>query len=589
MISMHAGRVSQAAPRKSEWALSSVRPVTLLIGSGIILVAAILIVTGLVAGHLRDQALINTQAGLAQLDAVLAESSARSMRVVDDALDDVARHIRSPDAVTSTDSAEAMAGPAMSALLQGKIDAVPSIAAIALADANGTLINQAGNWPSAETSVGARDYFIALRTHPANDIYLGAPVAGAAPYVSLARQLHGAHGEFIGVAVAAIPVGEFDGFYRDIPLGADGIISLVRRDGVLLARYPAQPNALGQPVAEERLKAMLAESTTGTIDDARHEGEWRIEAMHALSDYPAAVVISRGGDEALVDWSRQALLFGAFAVIGAFATGIMVYLIARQFRTYSALALVRAEKIESEHARVVAEAELLKKERLSVLGQLTATVAHELRNPLSAIRNTLFTMKEMANGGGLKLDRPVARMERSIERCDRIIGDLLEYARNRDLRRSDVAFDHWLAETLAEHALPPTVSLVEELHTGNAQVSIDADRIRRVIINLIDNAAQALGEMPPGGESRITVHTAIDGGWLELVVADTGPGIAPENLARIFEPLFSTKSFGTGLGLATVRQIVTQHGGQINVQSEVGKGTAFGIRLPLQPQVEIAA
>ena len=108
---------------------------------------------------------------------------------------------------------------------------------------------------------------------------------------------------------------------------------------------------------------------------------------------------------------------------------------------------MRAEKIEVEHARLVAEAELLKKERLSVLGQFTATVAHELRNPLSAIRNSLFTMrKELANSGGVKLDRPIARMERSIARCDRIIGDLLDIRRNRDLRRAAIDFDQWLGE-----------------------------------------------------------------------------------------------------------------------------------------------
>jgi signal transduction histidine kinase len=589
MSSMQDSRVLPAA-RKSEWALSSVRPVTLLIASGIILVAAILIVTGIVAGHLRQQALMTTEATLAQLDAVVAEAGGRSMRVIDRALGDVAGHLRPAEAAGSDDAARALAGPQVAALLNGKIEALPQITGIAIAGADGRLINQAGAWPIEEASLAGRDYFAALRADPALDLFVGAPAPGIAPAIAFARKLRDARGAFVGVVVASVPVSEFDSFYRNIPLGADGMVSLVRQDGTLLAQYPGQPAALGRSLDNQRLKAMLAESSQGAIDDDNaHTGEWRIYALHALSGYPAAVVISRRGDQALVDWSRQAIFFAGFAVIGALATAMMVYLIARQFRAYSTLAAVRAEKIEVEHARVVAEAELLKKERLSVLGQLTATVAHELRNPLSAIRNTLFTMKEIATSGGVKLDRPIARMERSIERCDRIIGDLLEYTRHRELRREQTDFDHWLGEVLAEHALPPAIKLDVELQTRDAKLPIDGDRIRRVIVNLIDNAAQALAEMPPGSDQRIIVRTVLADDMLEFDIADTGPGIPPENLARIFQPLFSTKSFGTGLGLPTVKQIVVQHGGTINVQSEVGQGTCVTVRLPLEPVLEAAA
>ena len=176
------------------------------------------------------------------------------------------------------------------------------------------------------------------------------------------------------------------------------------------------------------------------------------------------------------------------------------------------------------------EAELLKSERLSVLGQLTATVAHELRNPLSAIRNTLFTIKELAVNAGIKLDRPVARMERSIERCDRIISDLLEYTRNRELNRTSVCFDRWLAGVLAEQNISPAIAATTELAAAEAAVPIDPDRMRRVVINLFENAAQALAELPADHEKRITAHTEAADGELVLVIEDTGPGISAENL-----------------------------------------------------------
>jgi signal transduction histidine kinase len=235
------------------------------------------------------------------------------------------------------------------------------------------------------------------------------------------------------------------------------------------------------------------------------------------------------------------------------------------------------------------QVELLRKERLSVLGQLTATVAHELRNPLSALRNSVFTVKEIVNQNGLKLERPITRMERSITRCDRIIGDLLDFTRIRELQRTPVGFDQWLSELLDEQELPPHVEIVRDLRVGGVRISIDPDRLRRVVINLVDNAVQAIGDPQPQHEAKVAVTTVIVGDDVELAVSDTGRGIPPEVLPRVFEPLFSTKNFGTGLGLPTVKQIVEQHSGSINIESEMSRGTRVVIRLPLGDREEMAA
>ncbi|GEM_PF-2132746 len=562
--------------------------------SGIVLIAAILILTGLVAGHLHEQAVATTEGELARLDTVLAESSGRAFRSSETVLQTVSDRLRRQAGAGSTGFAEAMTAPEIAETLGTGLGATSPLAALALIDPDGTVLNTAGWWPIAAANVGDRDFFAVPSAQPQLKSFVGAPVEDprtGGVLIPFARRIADGADKTLGFIVGALPAADFEAFFRAVPLGEDGSISLVRRDGLVLAQYPRRAGAIGSVTPSERLLALLAEGSTRTIHDAsRGDGQWRIEAVQALAAYPVAIVIGRGGETALDDWSRQAVWFAGFAVFGALAIAMMVYLIARQFRTHAALASVRAEKIQMEHARLLAEAELLKKDRLSVLGQLTATVAHELRNPLSAIRNTLFSVKEMATGAGVKLDRPIARMERSIDRCNRIIGDLLEYARTRELRCAAVGFDHWLGEVLSEQSLPATVSLVTDFGAPDAMVMIDGERVRRVVINLIDNAAQALGEMPPdGGERRITVRTAIADGAVELAVEDTGTGITPENLARIFEPLFSTKSFGTGLGLATVKQIVGQHGGYIDVNSEVGRGTRFTVSLPLGEEVKVAA
>jgi len=243
----------------------------------------------------------------------------------------------------------------------------------------------------------------------------------------------------------------------------------------------------------------------------------------------------------------------------------------------------RTAELKSVHEK------LRREERLGVLGQLTATVAHELRNPLSAIRNTMIVIQAAIEQAHLDLERPLMRVERSIGRCDGIIADLLDYARVRELQRTPTMADAWLRNVLEEQHLPPAISLAYRLEAPSCEIAIDTDRMRRVVINLIENAAQAMAEpSPTGAEPSILVTTTASRTHYELVVEDTGPGIPPNVLLNVFEPLFSTKSFGTGLGLPIVKQIVEQHEGTVDLTSEPGQGTRVAVRLPT-PMMAAAA
>jgi signal transduction histidine kinase len=146
-----------------------------------------------------------------------------------------------------------------------------------------------------------------------------------------------------------------------------------------------------------------------------------------------------------------------------------------------------------------------------------------------------------------------------------------------------MAIDEWLDDLLDEHVFPAGIVVERRLAAG-CEVSMDGNRFRQVLVNLLDNAAQALTDVAwtpaEDRERKITVSTEAAGPHVRLCITDTGPGIPPETMSKIFEPLFTTKNFGVGLGLPTVRQIVEQHGGTIDVESAVDQGTDFTIWVP---------
>lgn len=249
---------------------------------------------------------------------------------------------------------------------------------------------------------------------------------------------------------------------------------------------------------------------------------------------------------------------------------------------------VEAEKSEAERARATAEAELFQQERLSLLGRLTASVAHELRNPLSTIRNTVHAIGEAAAMKGLDIVRQMSRVHRTIDRCDGIIGDLLDYASARDTVPSPIPLDTWIEEVIKGQKVPKGITVECRPGAPRAVVSIDPDRLRSAIVKVFENAIEVLVETPALAEQRVTVSTAI-GDRFEIAITDTGPGIPPNILPRVFEPLFSTRSFGTGLGLATAKQIVENHNGDIVIARGPEGGTRVVIRLPIGTTKSAAA
>lgn len=230
-----------------------------------------------------------------------------------------------------------------------------------------------------------------------------------------------------------------------------------------------------------------------------------------------------------------------------------------------------------------AQGELVRKERLATLGQLTATVSHELRNPLGAMRPSLFIIDKDSDKTNERVQRAIEIVDKNIERCDNIIDELLDYTRITTLDRKSTHIDEWLELLIDEQNIIGNIRVEKNFSLNDLELNIDPDRLRRAVINIVDNACHSMlndKETEAVKDSCLCINTIANNQRIEIIVSDNGIGITKDTLEKIFEPLFSTKGFGVGLGMPTVKQIMEQHGGGIEIESEAGKGTSVTLWLP---------
>jgi len=231
---------------------------------------------------------------------------------------------------------------------------------------------------------------------------------------------------------------------------------------------------------------------------------------------------------------------------------------------------------------LVSERRIRDAEHLAYVGTLTGGLAHEIRNPLSTLMLNLQLLREDLDRPGIGTDARVRRkldtLEQEAARLQQILDDFLKLAGKHEVRLKVQPLNPVIEDIAAFYAdrlQQAGIQMRTSLADGLPPVELDADRLKQAVANLILNAEAA---MPEGGELMIT--TEGDRRGIRLHVTDTGTGIAPEDLDKIFQPYYSTRSGGTGLGLPTVRRIVTEHRGRIDVQSDPGRGTRFTIQFP---------
>jgi signal transduction histidine kinase len=228
------------------------------------------------------------------------------------------------------------------------------------------------------------------------------------------------------------------------------------------------------------------------------------------------------------------------------------------------------------------EHELVRQARLAAVGRMAAIITHEIRNPLSSIGlNAELLEDELKEGGKGDAGALAQKISKEVDRLTAITEEYLRFARlpRPKLERSEVnEIVTDLVQFQKEELGLAGVQVSARLADGLPPVSADEGQLRQALLNLVKNAADAMS-VQGGGTLEVETRQSSDGA-VEVAIADSGPGIPEDHLPRIFEPFFSTKEQGTGLGLALTQQIVVEHGGRLEVDSRPGRGTTFVVRLP---------
>ena len=281
-----------------------------------------------------------------------------------------------------------------------------------------------------------------------------------------------------------------------------------------------------------------------------------------------------------LEWPEISILLSRVTFLSM--VGVLANTLAEDLRVQSEKNRRTAEQLADANQQLQkAEEAVRRSDRLAALGQLSAGLAHELRNPLGTIKGSA----EMLNRS-LSAENEIARevagfIASEVDRTNSLITRFLDFARPLQLRLDTADLSHTLDRAVAAAGREaPRVAIYKNYAPEIPPFPFDAELLERVFFNLIVNAAQAT---EAGG--AVTVKTRAANGIVEIAVIDRGSGIDPKNLDSIFNPFFTTKPDGVGLGLAIVSKIVDQHGGKITVESDPGKGSVFRVFLPMERAV----
>jgi signal transduction histidine kinase len=564
-----------AAGVPGEIGMATKRPIRLLRDAG--RVVALGLVIGFVAAAeiLRSygQATGTAERSVAGLVRLVAEQTERTIQAIDLTLIGIRDALQVAPGLPSHD-------PAFKAALQERLKGLPYVLTLCVIGPNGFVVHDSSEPVAEPASFADRPYFQVHRDDPRTGLHIGPPLRSRrfdTWFVSVSRRIAKPDGSFGGVILAAVAPGYFRQFYEDLEIGDGNLISLLLSDGTMLARMPDHDEVIGLSYAESPIPKLAEVHGSGVT--------WNVSPVDRTNRIVAYRTLAGGALIAMVGWSEdtvyEAWLEHA-AVVGGSAS--LVWMLA------SGLTLM---VVRSRRRHLREHAHLAQTRRLEMMGRIAGGIAHDLGNTIKIARTT-FTLLRPSLATRQDAMALVDEADRSLKSAFDIIDRLLAFARRQELspRATDLgALVSGFAPILRQ-AAGPQVQVDLDLDAGRPLVCvIDPIHLESALLNLVLNGKDA---MPDGGRIVIAVREAhaprkgpfqrrqqsASPRWAEVAVRDTGSGMSREVLERAFEPFFTTRTAGSGLGLSQVLGFVQQSAGDVRIDSREGGGTAVSMLFP---------
>lgn len=436
----------------------------------------------------------------------------------------------------------------------------------AIANEHGILV-KSFNKIALGVDVSDREYFRVHRDSDSQMLYTGSSLKTkrAGPNViPLSRRINNPDGSFAGIVFIGLNPEYFLSFYKKIDLGKNQLISLVGKDGIVLARQSGNNLDFGQTIYGSSLweNVQSGQQYGSYVTKNPPEGLKRIVSYRALVEYPLMLAVGKNVQVAFDTVNKRTHNY----ILGASLVSLFII-------AFCYLLVSRAEQ------RLVLNTELLRLDRLNIVGEMAAGIGHEVRNPMTTVRGYLQMFQR--KGDFAKYQEHLQTMIEELDRANSIITEFLSLAKDKtiDITPGD------LNETV--NTLFPLLQAdafrrghnIEIATTAIPAIQIDQKEIRQLILNLTRNGLEA---MKAGG--KLTIRTYLEEDRVILAISDTGPGIPPEIKAKLGTPFFTTKESGTGLGLPVCYRIAQRHEAIIAINTS-SQGTTFCVKFPVIPVV----
>ncbi len=378
---------------------------------------------------------------------------------------------------------------------------------------------------------------------------------------------------------ASIDFLAFSSIVENIRIGETGCAYILNREGVFqttplnnqkLALNPIQSTIIPASVRGVTIRKALTEEddTFITVSSPMKNGEWLMVYQQKYTDAFSAM-------------TRSEMVTLIIFLLGGVAIVVTAVVISRKI-----VVRLKSMDVESE----LMSKQIVETGKLAAIGELAAGIAHEINNPVAIMIEEAGWVSDLLEDekaqikASTEIDRALHQVRTQGQRCKDITHKLLSFARQTDSRATEISLPELVEEVVdisMQQAKYAKVDFSLDLDTALPSINASTTELQQVLLNLVNNSIQAME--PVGGVLSVTCGT--EDGQILISVADTGPGIPAANLSRIFDPFFTTKPVGkgSGLGLSICFGIIHQMGGEIDVESTVGKGTRFNIRLPIPP------